>query len=1061
MPDIFDEFMDELRRRQAGGRGPRGPRRVGPEDPGSEDPGPDDQDPVEPPPSEPGRDGPGRDQPPRRQEPRRVRPASQGPRLRTWAVVAIAALLVLLFTTGIELWTNVIWFQSVGFDSVYWTRLSAGGGLFLAGLVLTLLVLLGNLQLAGRLAPPPPPGATGSGALRDFLGRLNEAAQSAGQSPYGGPGRVYRTGREPAAFEVPMPDLSPVLSWLIGGIAVLVALAVAGALAASWETILLWLNRVPFATDGSTAVIDPVFTRDISWFLFELPFLRLIQGIVNWLLIGSLLVVGARYLLAAGRGADVLATPTRVHLAVLGGLLLLSTAFGYQLDKYELAYSSAGVAAGVSYTDANARFFAYDLLTVLSGLAAAFLIGGAFTRWLWPLGATVVVWFLASFVVGRIYPEAIQRLVVEPNKLAQEERFIGNNIAMTRLAFGLSGWEERPYSGAAPLAREQIDQEQATFQNARLWDYRPLGNTLDQLQTVRRYYRFNDVDTDRYMIDGAMRQVMLSARELDLARNPLARGWVNERIIYTHGIGLAMVPVNEVTLEGQPQLFIRNLPPVSAKGVPEVTEPRIYFGEITDTYVVVGARQAEFDYPRGGEASSGGNDVVVENRWSGTTGIRLDTTLMRLLFSARFRDLDLLISDQVTNSSQLLYNRSFQQRLDLIAPFLRYDKDPYVVIDSRGRLVYIRDAFTISDRFPHAQPTNAPEGSGIGGDNFNYIRNSVKVVMDAYDGSMSFYVADPSDPLIRAWQGIFPGLFKPLDQMPDDLVAHLRVPEDLFNVQTSVYGRYHVTQPQTFFDSSDLWTVPSSRTDTASLPSEAYYVIMRMPGEPEPEFLLLQPMVPINRPNMIAWVAARNDQPNYGSTRVYRFPSDTTIFGPAQIEARIDQDPVISAQVTLWSQAGSNVIRGNLIVVPVGESLIYLQPVYLQSTASAFPEFQRIVVASPTTVVWGRTLGEALELLLRGGSGPTPTPTPTPGPGASPTPTGTPGPTRSPGPDGLPTDVPGLIEYANQHFELAQQALRAGDFARYGTEIELVREALQRLDSLSGASPGPAAGLSP
>jgi uncharacterized membrane protein (UPF0182 family) len=444
---------------------------------------------------------------------------------------------------------------------------------------------------------------------------------------------------------------------------------------------------------------------------------------------------------------------------------------------------------------------------------------------------------------------------------------------------------------------------------------------------------------------------------------------------------------------------------------------------------------------------------VVENRWSGSTGIRLDTTLMRLLFATRFRDLDLLISDQVTNASQLLMNRSIGDRLALIAPFLRYDKDPYAVIDGRGRIVFVQDAFTVSDRFPHAQPTRAPDGSGLGREVFNYIRNSVKVVMDAYDGTMTFYIADPADPIIRAWQGIFPGLFRPLAEMPADLVAHLRVPEDLFNIQTSVYGRYHVTQAQTFFDSSDLWTVPAGRTGTQSLPSEAYYVVMRMPGEANPEFLLLQPMVPINRPNMIAWVAARNDGANYGATRVYRFPSDTTIFGPAQIEARIDQDPIISAQVTLWSQAGSNVIRGNLIVVPIGESLIYLQPVYLQSTASAFPEFQRIVVASPTTVVWGRTLGEALGLLLAGGPGPGPTPTP--GPSPSPGVTPTPGPTSSPGPGGLPTDVAGLIAYANEHFELAQQALRAGDFARYGAEIELVRQALQRLEGLAAPSPGP------
>ena len=415
---------------------------------------------------------------------------------------------------------------------------------------------------------------------------------------------------------------------------------------------------------------------------------------------------------------------------------------------------------------------------------------------------------------------------------------------------------------------------------------------------------------------------------------------------------------------------------------------------------------------------------------------------MKLLFAARFRDLDLLISDQVTADSQLLIHRSIRDRIPLIAPFLAYDKDPYLVIDGGGRLVYVQDAYTLSDRFPHAEPFDPRgfEATGLGNDPFNYIRNSVKITMDAYDGTMTFYIADPSDPIIRAWSGIFPSMFKPIDSLPADLVPHLRVPEELFNVQTRVFGRYHVTNPLRFFQSDDLWTVPQAQGSTQSLPSEAYYVVMRMPGEPEAEFLLLQPMVPLNRPNMIAWVAARMDQPNYGATRVYRFPAETSIFGPAQIEARIVQDPLISQQFTLWSQGGSTVIQGNLIVVPVDDSLIYLQPVYLQSQQSAFPEFQRIIVASPRQVVWAETLGEALDLLLVAEGGPSPGPTPTPAP--TPTPSATPRPTTSPGPDGLPSDVPGLVAYANEHFELAQAALRDGDFALYGEEIAKVEAAL-------------------
>ena len=544
---------------------------------------------------------------------------------------------------------------------------------------------------------------------------------------------------------------------------------------------------------------------------------------------------------------------------------------------------------------------------------------------------------------------------------------------------------------------------------------------------------------------------MLAGRELALEQNPQATGWVTQRIIYTHGIGVAMVPGQRGGQRGSAAAVHRQRPAGLHGRCAEIKEPRIYFGERPSSYVIVGAKQLEFDYPTGQGDDPTTNGTATS--WTGTSGIRLDNGLVRLLYAVRFRDLDLLISDQVTPDSQLLFHRSLADRLDHLAPFLRYDKDPYLVIDGAGKLVYVQDAYTVSDRFPNAQAFDGelPE-SALGSETFDYIRNSVKVTMDAYDGTMHFYVSDPNDPIIRAYQGIFPTLFEPIAALPADLRDHLRVPEELFNVQNRMFGRYHVTDPSQFFSSNDLWTVPQGQTSEQTLPSEAYYVVMRMPGESEAEFLLLQPMVPKGRPNMIAWIAARMDQPNYGATRVYRFPADTTIFGPAQIEARIDQDPMISQQITLWSQAGSTVIRGNLIVVPVGDALLYIQPVYLQSTGSAFPEFQRIVVASPREVVWAPTLGESIRLLLEAEAGgspnPTPTPTPTPSPGGSPGPSATP--TATPGPgDELPSDVAALIEYANRHFDLAQAALRAGDFATYGKEIALVQAALDRLNDLA------------
>ncbi len=1080
MRDLFDDFMEELRRREAISRGEDPDRnRQRPVPPDADPPDgrakdddveADDVEADEDPGAADETDTDAGDAPPRRPRPvggprdgeRGFGGGGTGRQIVLVSVLFVLVGLFLLSSTLLDLVTDAMWFDSVGYDSVFWTRVGSQAALFLGALLLALVVLLGNIWLAGRLGPPA---GTGGGAIRNIFDRLNDAAEastsSRGQEQrYGGrrPDQPRAISFEPDSI----PDLGPLATAALAVVGVFIAVIIAAAVGGTWETVLLWQNRVPFSPDGAVATTDPIFNKDIGYFLFELPFLRLVQGVFNGLVIAALLLTLGRYLVTASRGGLVFATPVRLHLAVLGAMLLLSVAFGYQLDKLELVYSTRGAATGVSYTDFHAQFFAFDALTVVSGLAAAFLVGGALTRMLWPLGLTIGVWLLASLVIGRIYPEAVQRFTVDPNEFAQEERFIGNNIAMTRLAFDLGDWEDRPFRGEAPITQALVDAEADTFTNARLWDYRPLNDTLDQLQTVRRYYDFTDVDADRYPIGDEERQVWISARELALEQNPNAVGFTNQRIIYTHGIGAVMTPVNEVANDGQPRLFIGNLPPVSTAGAPAITEPRIYFGERPSGYVVTGAKLNEFDFPTGEGDASGA--AGTETRWTGTTGIPVDTTLKRLLFAARFKDLDLLISDQLTADSQLLFHRSIGDRLDRIAPFLRFDKDPYLVIDAAGRLVYVQDAYTISNAFPHAQSfdPDALPGTGLGRSSLNYIRNSVKITMDAYDGTLHFYIADPTDPIVRAYAGIFPDLFVPLDSMPSDLRDHLRVPEELFNVQTRVFGSYHVTDPQQFFRTDDLWTVPQAPGESAiqTLPSEAYYVVMRMPGEATAEFLLLQPMVPLKRPNMIAWVAARNDGDVYGDTRVYRFPAETTVFGPAQIEARIDQDPLISQQITLWDQSGSSVIRGNLIVVPLGDSLIYLQPVYLQSTSSSFPEFRRIIVASPRNVVWGATLGQAVELLVAaeantGDPGSSPRPSPTPGPGASPTPA----PSLDPGAP-LPSDIAGLIDYANVHFAAAQDALRDGDFARYGAEIALVEAALQRLDELGpGLIPSP--GTSP
>ena len=553
---------------------------------------------------------------------------------------------------------------------------------------------------------------------------------------------------------------------------------------------------------------------------------------------------------------------------------------------------------------------------------------------------------------------------------------------MTRLAFGLDAWEDdRPFGGEAVLTEEAILNDEDTFRNARLWDYRPLGDAFDQLQAIRPYYDFTDVDTDRYTIDGAQRQVMLSARELD--PSALGGGWVNERINFTHGVGMAMTPVNEVTTEGQPRLIVRNLPPVSSEGAPEIAQPRIYFGERPSGYIVVGAQDDEFDYP------TGSSDVVGH----------LDALDRRQRHQPR-HDADAGALRAALPRPQPAHQRPGHER----EPAAVRPRDRAAAAEDRP-VPALRQGpvhrHRRGDRRPRLRPgrvhrvrplparelvrpgaSSNPRTSVAGRSTTSATASRSRSTRTT--GTTTFYVADPSDPIVRTYAKVFPTLFRPLEELPESLQTHLRFPEEQFNVQARMFGRYHVTTPQQFFRSDDVWTVPEGQTTEQTLPSEAYYVVMRMPGEPEAEFLLLQPMVPRNRTNMIAWVAARMDPGVYGTTRVYRFPSDTTVFGPAQIEARIDADGAISEQLTLWSQAGSTVIRGNLIVIPVGDSVVYLQPFYLQSTGTALPEFQRIVVASPREVVWSRTLGDGLRLLLAAEEGGGETPPP--GPGESPGP---------------------------------------------------------------------------
>ncbi len=637
-------------------------------------------------------------------------------------------------------------------------------------------------------------------------------------------------------------------------------------------------------------------------------------------------------------------------------------------------------------------------------------------------------------MVGGIYPAFVQTFQVTPNERNVELPYIRNHIASTRAAFDLDAIQQRDFTAEQPLTSQVFSADQATVDNLRLWDYKPLLTTFGQQQILRFYYDFNDVDIDRYQIDGAERQIMLSARELDVTKlADAAQTWTNEHLVYTHGYGITAVPVNAVTPQGQPDYLVSGIN--TATKLP-VGEPRIYFGESTDTYVVTGTNTDEFDYPL--EQSS---DVGATTAWTGSTGVSIGNPISRLLFALRFGDFNLLISNQLTSNSQILFNRSLRERVQQLAPFLTYDHDPYIV-SADGRLLWVWDAYVTSNRYPDAQPLAAD--SPFPG--ANYVRNSVKVVIDAYDGSVHFYVVDPTEPITAAYAKIFPTLFEPMSAMPPDLVPHLRFPEDLFSAQASAYRLYHL-QPTdggatTFYTQDDRWAIPQDVVSGTGKPMEPYYVIMRLPGEDKAEFVMIQPLVPEGRPNMIAWLAARMDPNVYGQRIAFRFPSSTTTNGPAQVEARIDQDATISAQFTLWNQSGSSVIRGNLLVLPIGEdALIYVEPIFLQAEGTPFPQFQRVIMVSQDRVAFAENIPDAINQLLGAAQPPPPS-----------------------GGGGLPSDVQGLVSEAQRLYGEAQAALAAGDLGAYQARINDLQAVLDRLAQVTGVtspSPAPSAAPSP
>jgi len=641
--------------------------------------------------------------------------------------------------------------------------------------------------------------------------------------------------------------------------------------------------------------------------------------------------------------------------------------------------------------------------------AALFFVTARKENWKLPaLGLAVLVG--VSILLGGIYPTIIQSAVVLPNEGTKERPYILNNIEATRAAYGLDKIKEEEFPVKEGISFEDIEKNDKIINNIRLWDWRPIKQTLKQIQAIRLYYDFNSVDMDRYYFNGNYQQVMVSPRELDKNKIPeQARTWVNETLTYTHGYGVVVNPVNKISGEGLPELLIKDIPPVSGVNL-TITRPEIYYGEITKGYVIVKTKAKEFDYPKG--------DENIYSNYAGNGGMPVSSLWRRILFSIKYSNMQILLTTNFTSESRIMINRNIQERVNKVAPFLGYDKDPYIVISKEGKLFWIQDAYTMSSSYPYSTPV-------IGG-YFNYIRNSVKVIIDAYNGTMDFYIVDQKDPLVKVYQNIFPQLFKNFDQMPEDLNEHIRYPKDLFQVQAELYSTYHMMDPDVFYNKEDYWNTPNEIYAENEIRMEPYYIVTKLPGYEREEFILMTPFTPSTKNNMIAWLAAKSDQPEYGDLIVYKFPKDKLIFGPMQIEARIDQDSEISQQLTLWGQKGSTVIRGNLLVIPIAKSILYVEPLYLRAETGEIPELKKVIVSNGSDVAMGNNLEDALEKLFVRSFG-----------------------DREIVVAGEEKTLKELIQEAAGYYESAQEFAREGNWSKYGEELQKLEQTLKLLEEES------------
>lgn len=889
------------------------------------------------------------------------------PKLKPAYLLIIVLAVILGVGPLLGYYTDFIWFSGVGYASVFTTILTWKILTMIIGFLIAFLFLYLNIRFARN-------------SIKGILTEMGFQYQEISD-------RLVLGGT--------------------GLLSVLFGLAISG----SWETILLYLNRTPFGIE------EPILEMDAGFYIFAMPFLNLIRTVLLGLTFISIIIVGIIYAYRIGPilmpEEDIISSiPTKVltHISILLGALFGLIAFGFYLNRFQLLFSKQGVVTGAGFTDVNLRLPIFIILTILSAATALVLVANIKLKDVrLPLaGIGLIVIFLLA---GSVVPGVYQQLRVTPNELQLEEPYLENNIEFTRDAFGLSKIEEREFPIDTNLTGADFEGNEGVIDNIRIWDRRALLSTYRQLQQIRTYYTFNDVDTDRYHVNGDYRQYMISVRELNLdALDPSARTWINERLVYTHGYGLVMNPVSEKTPDGRPPLALSDIPP---EGDFQIDNSRIYYGEGTAEYKIVNSGRLEFDYPRSGENAF--------NNYQGDGGIEIGSFFRKLVYTLRFGEVNLLLSDEITSDSQLMYIRQIQDRVRKIAPFLKYDSDPYPVMHD-GKVKWIIDAYTTADKYPYSE-----QYEGFRFDNANYMRNSVKVVIDAYEGSTNFYMVN-EEPVVETYSKIFPDLFKSYSEMPEGLKNHIRYPKDFFKVQMDLYKNYHMQDPGAFYNKEDAWQIPEENYRGSSVEMKPYYLLTELPDKDKLEYLLVQPFTPRKRQNMVSWIAARSDEPNYGEIRSYVFPRGQLVYGPSQIESRIDQDPKISEQLTLWGQTGSSVIRGNLLVIPIGNSILYTEPIFISAEQSEIPELRRVVASSGQDTIMGDDLKTSLQALIEGR-------------GIDEDEDGEPG---------IPGTAQEIAQQALDHYNQAQQYLEEGNWTGYGVEIQKVQQLLNQLSGILG-----------